>query len=421
MADGLGRVEEPSVPSDCAGKAVESQQGVDVRIAELLTGLSQQGGSLMSQLSIQSADGRLSAYPVIEAKTSAATPVLVTGPNQLIQVAIPGIPEQMNGRSNAASQENASSGSPASGDGRANESWRSNRGQGEDVGMDGDQEGEDSRTFLAGGPRPKRYRNQKQKLSNSMAQKRYRERKKRAFMDMRQVIDNLTAEVDSLRNVKNENERLRQTTGALQDLIKSQQDQIETLRGRVKPEPIAEASPGGREDTTAGVQGMEVMMISRPPASETTVVHSVGNNTHCLGESAASRTALGLDAADGVNGRKCSDGSTTQQHCGSLTVPTCIPSVAPQNPDATISNLQNEWNTHMLAMEQVLAANRMQGLPNGPISEEALQLLSHMVSNLYSLNARLMSARVGQILEANRQNTARICRIFNGLAGRKPE
>ena len=79
------------------------------------------------------------------------------------------------------------------------------------------------------------------------------------------MIDNLTAEVDTLRNVKNENERLRQTTGALQDLIKSQQDQIETLRGRVKPEPIAEASPGGREDTAAGVQGMVHQRITTPP------------------------------------------------------------------------------------------------------------------------------------------------------------
>lgn len=58
--------------------------------------------------------------------------------------------------------------------------------------------------------------------------------------------------------VKNENERLRQTTGALQDLIKSQQDQIETLRGRIKPEPHAlpEGVAALREDGAAGVQDL---------------------------------------------------------------------------------------------------------------------------------------------------------------------
>lgn len=61
-------------------------------------------------------------------------------------------------------------------------------GNGEDFRMDDENDVEDSGTFPRGTPRPKRYRNQKQKLSNSMAQKRYRERKKRAFSEMRQVL-----------------------------------------------------------------------------------------------------------------------------------------------------------------------------------------------------------------------------------------
>jgi len=385
----------------------------------------------MHQLSIQSADGRVNAYPMIEAKGPGATPVLVTGPNQLIQVAIPGMADQAAGKANGAANNNSSSVTPVSGEAHDEEAWRSNAGNGDDFRMDDENDVEDSGTFPRGAPRPKRYRNQKQKLSNSMAQKRYRERKKRAFSDMRQVIDNLTTEVESLRMVKNENERLRQTTGALQDLIKSQQDQIETLRGRIKPEPHAlpEGTAAVREDGTTVGQDLDIVMISSPPGSEPAVGRCQDKNGNFPGDSDASgntRKTLVMEASDSIDRGKCSDGSSNQQPLSSQGLPTGLSTVTsqllgPMVSDGTVSAIQNEWNTHMLAMEQVLAANQLQGLPNGPISEEALQLLSRMVSNLYSLNLRLMTARMGQILEANRQNTTRICRIFSGLAGCKDE
>lgn len=57
-------------------------------------------------------------------------------------------------------------------------------------------------------PRRRRYRDDRQKLSNSMAQKRYRERKKKAFDSMKTLVDSLTIEVERLQYVKRENDRL---------------------------------------------------------------------------------------------------------------------------------------------------------------------------------------------------------------------
>lgn len=56
--------------------------------------------------------------------------------------------------------------------------------------------------------RKRRYRDDRQKLSNSLAQKRYRERKKRAFDNMKSLVDSLTVEVERLQTLKRENEKL---------------------------------------------------------------------------------------------------------------------------------------------------------------------------------------------------------------------
>jgi len=76
-----------------------------------------------------------------------------------------------------------------------------------------------------------------------------------------------------------------------------------------------------------------------------------------------------------------------------------------------------DWETHITAMERVLAANREQGIPRGQISADALQLLSQMVSNLYTLNSKLHFERTQHILEMHRKNTERINEVFQGLAG----
>lgn len=78
-----------------------------------------------------------------------------------------------------------------------------------------------------------------------------------------------------------------------------------------------------------------------------------------------------------------------------------------------------DWETHITAMEQVLAANREQGLPAGSISSDALQLLSQMVSNLYTLNSKLLYAQSQHILDTHRHNIERINKVFQGLAGVK--
>jgi len=201
--------------------------------------------------------------------------------------------------------------------------------------------------------------------------------------------------------------------------VKSQQDQIEALRGQMKAEAHMPEAPsaGPREATTAVPKDLDVMMVSSAGGAEL--------NTDSMALGNAFVKACELRQAESVSPNHKS--ILPSSPLGHQATPTNLPAIAsqllmPLVPDSAISaTLQNEWNTHILAMEQVLVANQQQGLPNGPISEEALQLLSRMVSNLYSLNAQLMSSRVQQILDTNRQNTTRICRIFNGLAGCKAE
>ena len=78
-----------------------------------------------------------------------------------------------------------------------------------------------------------------------------------------------------------------------------------------------------------------------------------------------------------------------------------------------------DWETHITAMEQVLAANREQGMPDRTIPLDALQLLSEMISNLYSLNAKLLYAETQRVLDEHHQNAKRIDDVFQGLAGNK--
>ncbi|CAD7695279.1 unnamed protein product [Ostreobium quekettii] len=383
---------------------------MDSRIAELLSSLQRHtsagiaaGHAAYAPLTVAAvADGgRVGGAaagcntPVLQRRAPGGSPVLVTAaPSQLIQLSIPNLGERGATGRTIIKTDNGSSDCPTSAMANGME--------------DVDDDMGDSGAFSRGAQRPKRYRNQKQKLSNSMAQKRYRERKKRAFMDMRQVIDSLTAEVEQLRLVKSENDRLCQTTNALEDLVKSQQDQIEALRGRIKAEAnLPEAS-------VAMPKEVELVMVSAPTDGQINPRHGTPQGASFVKAYELSEgAAKAFQRADGPGPQGPKGSGHGRQ------------AVAPQLlvlPDGAITaSLQSEWNTHILAMEQVLAANQQQGLPNGPISEDALQLLSRMVSNLYSLNGQLMSAHMQQVLEINRQNTARICRIFNGLAGCKPE
>ncbi len=86
---------------------------------------------------------------------------------------------------------------------------------------------------------------------------------------------------------------------------------------------------------------------------------------------------------------------------------------------SAIEKAKLDWETHITVMEQVLAANREQGLPEHSISLDALQLLSQMISNLYSLNAKLLYAETQRVLDEHRQNARRIDDVFQGLAGVK--
>eukprot|EP00210_Caulerpa_lentillifera_P001092 g1053.t1 len=84
-----------------------------------------------------------------------------------------------------------------------------------------------------------------------------------------------------------------------------------------------------------------------------------------------------------------------------------------------IKKAQTEWETHIAAMERVLSENNAQGIPAGPISQEALELLSQMVSKLYELNTSVMYARMQDVMDTHRMNTERIESVFHGLAGVK--
>lgn len=63
----------------------------------------------------------------------------------------------------------------------------------------------------------------------------------------------------------------------------------------------------------------------------------------------------------------------------------------------------------------MLFTDGAQGFPTGPMSEEALELLSQMVSKLYDLNARVMYIRMQDVMDTHRMNTERIERVFHGL------
>jgi len=69
----------------------------------------------------------------------------------------------------------------------------------------------------------------------------------------------------------------------------------------------------------------------------------------------------------------------------------------------------------------VLTTNTALGLPNGPISEEALELLSQMVSKLYALNTKVMHASMQEAMDTHRRNAERIESVFHGLAGVKKQ
>lgn len=89
------------------------------------------------------------------------------------------------------------------------------------------------------------------------------------------------------------------------------------------------------------------------------------------------------------------------------------------NQMSELEKAKRDWETHITAMEQVLATNKARGLPTGAISSDALQLLSQMVSNLYCLNSKLLYAETQQVLDAHRKNVERINDVFQGLAGLK--
>ena len=78
-----------------------------------------------------------------------------------------------------------------------------------------------------------------------------------------------------------------------------------------------------------------------------------------------------------------------------------------------------DWDTHITAMEHILSINRAQGVPAHSISLEALQLLSQMISNLYTLNTKLLDTQMHHLLDTHHQNVERINNLFQGLAGLK--
>lgn len=102
-------------------------------------------------------------------------------------------------------------------------------------------------------------------------------------------------------------------------------------------------------------------MIPSPPGSEAALGRCPEKNGSFPGDSDASgntRKTLAMEAGDSMDRGKCSDGSSIQQPMSSQALPAGLSTVTsqllgPMLSDSTVSTIQNEWNTHMLAMEQV--------------------------------------------------------------------
>lgn len=241
------------------------------------------------------------------------------------------------------------------------------------------------------GTRRHRYRDERQKLSNSLAQKRYRERKKQAFDELKNLVDCLTIEVQQLRYVKTENQSL---TLALEDCKRMTQLRENTTVIQ------KEKSAGSELEAIT-----EVLVCSSPPSMTTSTQAAQlppMMTTPMTSGPVPQQLLLDLGNVDAVGVMKhiCTRTSNSQlDSCASLA--------------ARVEFLEKEWNDRMSAVEQFLKIQRTCGAMTLGASPNDLQsVMKESMAKLFSLHSELASAKLLHLSEEVQANNNRITEAF---------
>eukprot|EP00210_Caulerpa_lentillifera_P001093 g1054.t1 len=248
------------------------------------------------------------------------------------------------------------------------------------------------------GVRKHRYRDDKQKLSNSMAQKRYRERKKRAFDELKSLVDCLTLELQQLRHVKAENQRLTITLEEYKQILQmhetNDKEKSSMSDHDVLTEVLVCSSP---VSMTNSAQTGRAPPISAPvPAPTLTPASSmtVGTISQQL------LNDLELMGPVGVMKHICSRGNITQLDSSS--------SMATR-----VEFLTKEWDGRMSAVEQFLKFQRTCGATALGVSPNNLQsVMKDSMTKMFSLHSELASAKLLCLSEEIQKNNNRITEAF---------
>eukprot|EP00210_Caulerpa_lentillifera_P009056 g8643.t1 len=248
------------------------------------------------------------------------------------------------------------------------------------------------------GTKKHRYRDDRQKLSNSMAQKRYRERKKRAFDELKNLVECLQVEVEQLTYLKAENQRLALTLEQYKQMVQ-QYEHKNTIQK-------AKSSSSDLDANT------EVLVCSSPPLMTTNLqtvnspmalAVSVGLGSVPQPQQQQQLLLSGLEELGpiGVMKHICARGNTAQlDSCTSLA--------------ARVEFLETEWYGRMSAVEQLLKFQRAcDATTLGTTSSNDLKsIMKDSMTNMFSLHSELASAKLLYLSEEVQANNNRIAESF---------
>jgi len=234
--------------------------------------------------------------------------------------------------------------------------------------------------------RKRRYRDDRQKLSNSLAQKRYRERKKKAFDSMKTLVDSLTIEVERLQHIKRENEKLTLEMEEYRQLA-------ETHGMTIANRPAAQVPASAME-----MPPMSAMAVACPSTAQLQS-RSIAGQLCSL---------QNLPAADWIAALSqiCQCRSSIQMD-GSISM------------QARVQQLEQEWNERMMAVEHILRLRNSCGSPAGATTEHMLPVLRTCMASMFSLNSDIAAMKLQQLSQDTQSNNERIQKAFLFLSNDK--
>lgn len=218
--------------------------------------------------------------------------------------------------------------------------------------------------------RKRRYRDERQKLSNSLAQKRYRERKKKAFDDMKSLLDTLTHELDGLQFLRRENERLTQEMEQYRQMADLQGAQRRPDQNRPAAEASSRNTLASECASTEQRDGAGQLLSNLPPTDWIGTLSQIcqGRNSDQGGESSSLRDRLRL--------------------------------------------LEKEWNDRMTAVEHIIRLRHSCGFAAGASVEHMLPALRTCMSSMFTLSSDIANMKLQQLSQETQGNNERIQRAF---------